>query len=276
MEKPWLGNLWFQARVFQLIEDTKRGVYNLNGEKVGEVELPRVFSLPVREDLIRRAFLSAFTARLQPKGRDPMAGKRTTAESLGPGRGLARIPRIKGTARGAFVNSTRGGHLAFPPRPDKKIHEEINKKERLLAIMSALAATAKKEFVERRGHAIENVKEFPLIVVDDLENVSNAKQLREVFEKLGVWEDVERASQWRQRSTKGKMRGRRYKKRVGPLIIVSSEEAKVRNAAGAFPGTDVVAVNLLSVKHLAPGGVPGRLTIITQKALEEIGRRFTP
>jgi len=269
------SNLWFQARVFGY-QDLKRHVHDLNGNAVEEIELPPVFSLPVRQDIIRRAFLSAFTAKLQPKGRDPLAGKRTTAESLGPGHGLARVPRIKGTSRAAFVNSARGGHLAFPPRPDKKIHEEINKKERLVAIASALAATARREFVEARGHKVDGVKEFPLIVVDDLENVGKAKELKDVFVKLGVWEDVERASQWRQRSTKGKMRGRRYKKRVGPLIIVSSEEAKVRDAAGAFPGTDVVAVNLLSVKHLAPGGVPGRLTIITKKALEEIGRRFTP
>ncbi|NPA85086.1 MAG: 50S ribosomal protein L4 [Crenarchaeota archaeon] len=267
------SNLWFQAKVFGY-QDLKRQVLGLDGSAVEEVELPPVFALPVRQDIIRRAFLSAFTARLQPKGRDPMAGKRTTAESLGPGRGLARVPRIKGTSRAAFVNSARGGHLAFPPRPDRKIHEEINKKERLVAIASALAATARREFVEARGHEIASVKELPVVVVDDLENVDKAKALREVFEKLGVWNDVERAARWRQRSTKGKMRGRRYKKRVGPLIIVSSEKAGVRRAAGAFPGTDVVAVNLLSVKHLAPGGVPGRLTIITKGALEEIGRRF--
>ena len=268
-------NLWLQARVFGY-QDLKRHVFDLQGNPVEEVELPPAFSLPVRQDIIRRAFLSSFTARLQPKGRDPMAGKRTSAESLGAHHGLSRVPRIKGTTRGAFVNSTRGGHLAFPPRPDKKIHEEINKKERLIAIASALAATARREFVEARGHEISGVKEFPLIVVNDLESVGKAKELKEVLQKLGVWPDVERAANWRQRSTKGKMRGRRYKKRVGPLIIVSDERAAVRNAAGAFPGTDVVAVNLLSVKHLAPGGVPGRLTIITKGALEEIGRRLIP
>ncbi|ABU82145.1 50S ribosomal protein L4 [Ignicoccus hospitalis] len=268
------SSLWLHARVFGY-NDLKRHVWDLNGNPVEEIELPPVFSLPVRKDLIRRAFLSAFTARLQPKGRDPMAGKRTTAESLGPGHGLARVPRIKGTSRAAFVNSARGGHLAFPPRPDKKLHEEINKKERLIAIASALAATSRRELVEARGHAISSVKEVPLIVVDDIENIEKAKDLREAFVKLGVIDDVERASEWRQRSTKGKMRGRRYKKRVGPLIIVSTEEAPVRRAASAFPGTDVVAVNLLSVKHLAPGGVPGRLTIISKKALEEIGKRLT-
>ncbi|UXD21572.1 50S ribosomal protein L4 [Ignicoccus pacificus DSM 13166] len=270
-----MNALWFHSRVLGM-EDLKRPLIDLEGKEVGEVELPAVFSVPVRADLIRRAFLSAFTARLQPKGRDPMAGKRTTAESLGIGYGIARVPRIKGSNRAAFINSAVGGHLAFPPRPDKKIHEEINKKERRMAIMSALAATARKEFVEARGHIITNVKSFPVIVVDDLENVSKSKELKEIFKKIGVWEDVERASQWRQRSTKGKMRGRRYKKRVGPLLVIADENAPVRKAVGAFPGTEAVAVRVLSVKHLAPGGVPGRLTIISKKALEEIGRRFTP
>ncbi len=269
------GSIWFEGRVLGL-EDLKRPLLNLNGEVAGEVELPPAFMVPVRVDLIRRAFLSAFTARLQPKGRDPMAGKRTTAESLGIGYGLARVPRIKGSNRAAFINSARGGHLAFPPRPDRVIHERINKKERRLAIISALAATARREFVEARGHIIDKVKSVPVIVVEDLENVSKAKELRDVFVKLGVWDDVERASEWRQRSTKGKMRGRRYKKRVGPLIVISNEKAPVRKAVGAFPGTEAVAVNLLSVKHLAPGGVPGRLTIFTKPALEEIERRFTP
>ncbi|ALU11567.1 50S ribosomal protein L4 [Ignicoccus islandicus DSM 13165] len=269
------GNIWLEGRVLGL-EDLKRPLYNLNGEQVDEIELPPTFMVPVRTDLIRRAFLSAFTARLQPKGRDPMAGKRTTAESLGIGYGMARVPRIKNSSRAAFINSARGGHLAFPPRPDKILHERINKKERRMAIISALAATARKEFVEARGHAIANVKSFPIIVVEDLENVSKAKELREIFVKLGIWDDVERAAEWRQRSTKGKMRGRRYKKRVGPLLIISNEDAPVRKGIGAFPGTEAVAVRLLSVKHLAPGGVPGRLTVITKPALEEIGRRFAP
>jgi large subunit ribosomal protein L4e len=270
-----VNSLWLHSKVLGY-EDLKRPVFGLDGSEVKEVELPPVFSLPVRKDLIRRAFLSAFTARLQPKGRDPMAGKRTTAESRGIGYGIARVPRIKDSSRAAFINSAVGGHLAFPPRPDRVIHERINKKERRMAIMSALAATARREFVEARGHIIDNVKSFPVIVVKDLENVSKAKELKEVFQKLGVWADVERASQWRQRSTKGKMRGRRYKKRVGPLVIIKDENAPVRKAVGAFPGTDAVAVNVLSVKHLAPGGVPGRLTIISEDALEEIGRRFVP
>ena len=54
-------------------------VYNLDGEKIGEVELPKVFSAPVKPKLIERVFWSLFTHKLQPKGTDPMAGKRTSA-----------------------------------------------------------------------------------------------------------------------------------------------------------------------------------------------------
>ena len=116
-----------------LIKDTpKVPVYDLEGEVIEEIQLPRVFGLPVRKDLIRRAFLSAFTARLQPKGRDPMAGKRTTARSFGVGLGMARVPRIPRTGRAALINSAVGGRVAFPPTPLKRIHEEINKKDCLL------------------------------------------------------------------------------------------------------------------------------------------------
>ncbi|MGC8557260.1 MAG: 50S ribosomal protein L4, partial [Fervidicoccus sp.] len=68
-------------------------VFDKNAQPKEKTELPLVFYIPIRKDLIRRAFHAEFTAGLQPKGRDPMAGKRTPAESLGVGRGLARVPR---------------------------------------------------------------------------------------------------------------------------------------------------------------------------------------
>ena len=51
-----------------------------------------------------------------------------------------------------------------------KIHEEINRKEMKMAIMSALAATARMEFVKRRGHAFE-LGYVPVIVVNEFENI---------------------------------------------------------------------------------------------------------
>ena len=249
-------------------------IFGLEGKVVSTIKTPPIFYVPVRIDLIRRAFLSAFTARLQPKGRDPMAGKRTSAESLGVGLGLARIPRQKGGIRGRFVVSTVGGRRAFPPTPKKKIHEEINKKERRLAIVSALAATAIKELVEKRGHKLEKVPQVPVVVDDKLSEIKTTKELKEVFKKLGLWDDVERARLGTKiKAGKGKMRGRRYKTPVS-LLIISHKKEPIIKAAKNLPGVDVATPDNLSVLHLAPGGVPGRLTVMTKSALENLVEKY--
>jgi Ribosomal protein L4 len=112
----------------------KINVYSLKGKVTGEMELPEIFSEEFRPDLIKRAVLSAQSARIQPWGTDPMAGKRTTAESFGAGRGAAMVPRVKGSrhpagSKGAFVPQTTGGRKAHPPRTARIIHEKINKKK---------------------------------------------------------------------------------------------------------------------------------------------------
>jgi len=249
-------------------------VFDLEGKEVSKIETPPLFYVPVRIDLIRRAFLSSFTARLQPKGRDPMAGKRTSAESLGVGLGLARIPRQKGSTRGRFVVSTVGGRRAFPPTPEKRIHEEINKKEKWLAIVSALAATANKYYVENRGHRIEKVPQIPMVVVDDIVKVDTTQKLKEALKKLGLWDDVVRAQEGTKiKAGKGKMRGRRYRTPTSILFVVHEKEPLIR-AARNLPGVSVVEAKYVSILHLAPGGVPGRLTVYTPKALEELSDRF--
>ncbi|MCY0868797.1 MAG: 50S ribosomal protein L4 [Desulfurococcus sp.] len=249
-------------------------VYNADGSVVGEVELPEVFKIPVRKDLVRRAFHSAFTAMLQPKGRDPMAGKRTTAKYWGVGYGLARVPRLpNGTAR--FVVSTRKGHAAFPPRTDERIHEEINKKEKAAAIASALAATSRVEMVRGRGHVF-SVEKLPVVVSDEVETaVSRAAQAREYLAKIGLWSDVERAASGTGiRAGRGKMRGRRYVEPRSILFVLSSYNAPLARAVRNMPGVDVATPGNLGIIHLAPGGVPGRLTVISTRALSEVASRF--
>ena len=83
-----------------------------------------------RPDVIKRAVLAIQSSRLQPQGRDPMAGKRTSAESRGTGSATARVPRIKGgSGRAAFAPSTVKGRQPHPPRAEKKILKSIPKKE---------------------------------------------------------------------------------------------------------------------------------------------------
>ncbi len=248
-------------------------LYSLDGTVVSEVTLPEVFSVPVRLDIIRRAFHAAFTARLQPKGRDELAGKRRVGESWGINYSVARVPRLD-NGRAVFVPQARGGRLAFPPTTGKKLRELINKKEKLLATASALAATATEELVRLRGHRF-SVGILPIVVVNELENVEKTSTLKEVLQALKVWEDVERAqSGTKIRAGKGKMRGRRYYVPKSLLLVVSSNKAKVIKAGRSLPGVDVVSADMLSVIHLAPGGHPGRLTILTLGALEVLKNRF--
>lgn len=247
-------------------------VLDINGTKAKEVALPELFSYPVRRDLIRRAFHSSFTKGLQPKGRDPMAGKRTTAESYGINLGLARVPRVKGSGEAALAPNTVGGRAAFPPTTRERLVEKINEKEMRLAIVSALAATANISVVNTRGHRFQGT--VPIVVSDDVGNLKKAKDVEGYLLKIGLKEELERASHKRIRAGKGKMRGRRYKRTVGPLIVVHDRKLPIVQAASNLPGVDVVFAGDLSVIHLAPGGHPGRLTIFTESSLDILQKRL--
>jgi len=257
----------------------KVSVYSLNGKKTGDtVELPKVFEEDVRPDLIKRAVLSSQSARYQPQGRDPFAGKRTSAESWGPGRGVSRVSRVKGSrysaaGRGAFIPQAVGGRLAHPPSAEKRIIKKINAKERRKATASAIAATGIKELVGKRGHVIDKVPEIPLVVSDELESVKTAKEVKDAFSKLGLSDDLERARDWKVRAGKGTMRGRRYKKKKSALLVIS-DDGGISLGAGNYSGVDVVKAEHLGVEQLAPGTHYGRLTVYTKSAIEKIAERF--
>lgn len=254
-------------------------VYDLQGNPTNTIELPKIFMTPLRPDVIKRAVLAQQSHGIQPQGRDPMAGKRTSAISMGTGHGTARLPRVKGSRspraqQGAFAPSTVGGRLTHPPRSEKKIEKFINKKERHLAIRSAIAATADKTQVASRGHRIESIPKFPLVVIDELQDIVKASEARTVFKNLGLWPDLARISRSRKiRAGKGKMRGRKKRHSVGPLVVIH-ENGAVRKAVSNFLGLDVIKVNNLNSEALAPGTIPGRLTVWTQSAIHELKSLF--
>ena len=252
----------------------KVNTYNLEGEVDGEIELPTIFEEEYRPDLIRRAVISAQTARVQPWGNDPMAGKRTSAESWGSGRGVAKVPRIKNGSRTAFIPLAVGGRRAHPVRAEKNHHEKINIKERRFAIRSAVAATTNRELVEGRGHHISEIEQVPLVVSDDLASISKTSETREVFKKLGVYEDIIKAKNSKKiKAGRGKTRGRKYRVAKGPLIVVS-EDKGIKLGARNHAGVDVVQVKNINAELLAPGTHPGRFTVFTKSAVEELGGLF--
>lgn len=254
-------------------------VFDLDGNPRTSIDLPPVFEAPFRPDVIQKAVLFQQSHRRQPQGRDPMAGKRTSAESMGTGHHLARLPRVKGSRfpkaqQGAFAPSAVGGRATHPPRAEKRIYKRLNEKERILAIRSAIAVTSNKDSVIARGHVADKVPQFPLVVVDDLEALKETKEAKDAFERLGLMEDVERVRRSKKiRAGRGTMRGRRTRHGVGPLIVVG-EDRGIGKAASNLLGVDVVPVEGLNVELLAPGTHPGRLTVWTNSAMERVGKLY--
>ncbi len=243
------------------------GVYGLDGKKTSELEIPPVFYSPIRPDLIRKAFLCAISKKYTPYGKSPLAGHRAVAWSVGKGYDMARIRRIDGFGRAAMAGNVVEGLRIRAPRPYKRLVRFINKKEKLRALESALAATMDPILVQFRGHRLGKVREIPIVVVGEFENLEKTRDVRNVLIKLGLEEELSRIEQGRRvRAGKGKMRGRRYKRRKGPLIVVSEPNVPLVKAARNLEGVEVKVVGNLSVINLAPGGWPARLVVWSEKA----------
>jgi large subunit ribosomal protein L4e len=250
-------------------------IFNLEGKALGKISLPTVFKTPIRRDVIKRAVITLQSHRFQPQGRNPLAGKRRSVESMGAGHGIARVPRIKGMGqRAGYVVGTVGGREAYPPVAEKKIVKRIPRKEMKLALGSAVAATASKEILASRGHITDYVPDLPLVVADDIQKLKKTSEVKEALIRLGVWPDVYRVEESQKiRAGKGKMRGRRKKRAIGPLLVVA-ENGGITKAAQNILGMDVVKVNNLNVELLAPGTHPGRLTVWSKSAFEKLGELF--
>ncbi|WP_135824238.1 50S ribosomal protein L4 [Halorussus ruber] len=244
-------------------------IRNLDGEEDGTLDLPDVFDKTVRKDLIKRAVLAAQANRKQDYGADDYAGMRTSAESPGSGRGMAHVPRTNGQA--ARVPQAVGGRKAHPPKEEKDRTLDINTKERKKAIRSAVAATTDADLVSERGHQFDDDLELPLVVSDDFEDLVKTKEVVSFLEAVGIDADIERAEENKSiRAGQGTTRGRKYKTPKSVLFVTSDEPSKAaRNLAGA----DVATAGEVNAEDLAPGAHPGRLTVWTESAVEEVAER---
>ncbi|MCL6500931.1 MAG: 50S ribosomal protein L4 [Candidatus Pacearchaeota archaeon] len=144
---------------------------------------------------------------------------------------------------------------------EKEINK-INKKEKRIAMESAIAATASKKILEKKYPGISISHDLP-IVIDATLLEQGKKAVKVLSEVIGM--EIKREKKIR--AGKGKRRGRKYKKSAKLLLIVSSKEnaKKMENF-----GLDVIQVKNLNIFALAPGGVAGRLAIWTPRALEEL------
>lgn len=125
---------------------------------------------------------------------------------------------------------------------------------------SALAASSVPSLLLARGHRISSVPEVPLVVSSKaFEGAAIAKTSAAIglLSAVGAGPDLAKVKASRKtRAGKGKMRGRRYRQRRGPLVVYDPETdgkelvRAFRNVSGVETSS-VYALNLLS---LAPGG----------------------
>ena len=144
-----------------------------------------------------------------------------------------------------------------------------NKKERRKALRSAISSTVIRELVEKRGHNLP--KNYPFIIDGVVESISRTKDAKGLLDRLGMKDELERVSKKKVRPGKGKLRGRKYKQKTGPLIVVS-QPCNLQKAARNIPGIDVRAVSRLNTEILAPGTDYGRLTLWTSSAIEKMSK----
>jgi len=245
-----------------------------------DTDLPDQFNERVRPDIVKRAALSIKSKNRQAYGSDSRAGlkhvtrwrQRRRMYRSSKGKGRARTPRKIQVARGmqlfgdgAEAPNTRGGRRAHPPKPEKEFGEEINNKERRKAIRSAITASNDLELVSQH-HNYDG--ELPLIDAD-LEGYEKTSEVKEALENLGLESELERCSMKKVRAGRGKSRGRKYRRKKGPLLVVAEDDGIVQ-AANNLAGVEVSLVDQLNAEKLSMGTRPGRLVVWSEKSLEEM------
>ena len=250
--------------------------------KKGEKTLPVQFQEEYRPDLIARAVRAVQSHSRQAHGAAAAAGlrhshnvsKRRRNYKTSYGKGISRIARKIHTRRGTqmgwvgtFSPQAVGGRRAHPPKAATIRVQEINKKENRKAIRSAIAATINKAVVIQRGHRLP--PDYPFLIDSSFEALSKTREVEQALLTLGFAAELERSAQTKVRAGKGKRRGRKYQSKKGVLMVVS-KDCPLQQAAGNIPGVDVVAVKALNADILAPGTMPGRITLWTEQAIEEL------
>lgn len=164
----------------------------------------------------------------------------------------------------------RGGRMFAPTKTWRKWHKKINISQKRYAVASALAASAVPSLVMARGHVIEEVPEVPLVLETAVESTKKTSVAKDLLAAVGALDDVEKAGDSKKiRAGKGKMRGRRYVMRRGPLVIYKANDG-VEHAFRNLPGVELCCVDRLNLLQLAPGGHMGRFCVWSQAAFEAL------
>jgi large subunit ribosomal protein L4 len=142
-------------------------IYNQNGEKVGETELPsEIFGISVNPDLIWQVAVSQMANK-----RKPIAHTKDRSEVSGSGRKIWPQKHM-GRARHGDIRAPifRHGGVAHGPRKERVLKRKIPKKMKRRALLMVLSQKA---------------KDRELILLDDLKiEKPKTKLMAKILEKL--------------------------------------------------------------------------------------------
>lgn len=157
-----------------------------------------------------------------------------------------------------------------PTKTWRRWHVKVNQNEKRYATASAIAASAVTSLVLARGHRVEQVEELPLVVANEFESISKTKEAVAALKALGAHKDIVRVIKSKKlRAGKGKLRGRRFVQKKGPLVVYANDNG-IAKALRNIPGVDAAHVSRLGLLQLAPGAHLGRFVIWTQAAFESL------
>merc|ERR1740123_1145018 len=257
-------------------------VYGIDGKALNEqVAIPDVMLSPIRADLVTFIHTNMAKNNRQPyavkNAEGPhglKAGMQVAAKSWGTGRAVSRVPRVKGggthrAGQGAYANICRGGRMFNPTKVWRKWHRKMNTNQKRFAVCSAVAASAVPALVMARGHRIQPVEEIPLVIENDFQTLKKTRAAVTALQAFHLSSELRRCKRRYKRAGKGKMRNRRWRHRLGPLIVYAHNQGicqSVRN----IRGVEFCSVYSLNLLKLAPGGHVGRLIIWTERAFKAL------
>lgn len=164
-----------------------------------------------------------------------------------------------------------------PTKVWRKWHVKLSLGQKRFATASAIAASASAPLLLARGHRISNVPEVPFVVSSTAFKLAKTSAAVKLLAEIGAGPDIAKVKKSRKlRAGKGKMRGRRFRQRRGPLIVYNPE-TDGKETALAFrniPGVEVSSVFSLNLLQLAPGGHLGRFIIWTSSAFEALDKVY--
>ncbi|KAF1985182.1 60S ribosomal protein L4-A [Aulographum hederae CBS 113979] len=256
-----------------------------DGSSETDCPLPEVFSVQIRPDIVQSVHTGMAKNKRQPYAVSEKAGHQTSAESWGTGRAVARIPRVSGggthrAGQAAFGNMCRSGRMFAPTKIWRRWHQKINLGQKRFATASALAASAQAPLLFARGHKVSEVPSVPLVVSSSAfadGALAKTQAAVALLKAVGAGADVDKVKKTRKmRAGKGKMRGRRFRQRRGPLVVYNPDEDGKELVLGFrnIPGVETCPVFALNLLQLAPGGHLGRFIVWTSSAFAALDKIY--